>query len=71
MLMNLQKNWQSEFLHLIWEVARLTFLIYVGSPQSKDGDERKEEKLDLILNSINPEEAENLLKNLDKKYPRK
>lgn len=71
MLRDMFENWQSEFLQLIWQVAGLAFLIYVGSPQSKEGGERKEEKLDLILKSINPEEAEELIKNLDLKYPRK
>src|SRR5688572_8310060 len=35
------ENWQSEFLQLIWQVAGLAFLFYVGSPQSKEGDDRK------------------------------
>ena len=38
------ENWQSEFLQLVWQVAGLAFLWYVGSPQSKEGDDRKEEK---------------------------
>ncbi len=38
------ENWQSEFLQLIWQVGGLAFLFYVGSPQSKEGDDRKEEK---------------------------
>src|SRR5690349_19897459 len=40
------ENWQSEFLQLIWQVAGLSFLFYVGSPQSREGDDRKEEKID-------------------------
>jgi hypothetical protein len=64
------ENWQSEFLQLVWQVAGLAFLLYVGSPQSKEGDDRKEEKLDHILRALEPEKAEELLKNLDKKYPR-
>jgi hypothetical protein len=28
------ENWQSEFLQLIWQVAGLTYLLYIGSPQS-------------------------------------
>ena len=28
------ENWQSEFLQLIWQVAGLSFLWYIGSPQS-------------------------------------
>src|SRR5688572_16027925 len=37
------ENWQSEFLQLMWQVAGLTFLWYVGSPQSKEEEERSEE----------------------------
>ena len=64
------ENWQSEFLQLIWQVAGLTYLWYVGSPQSKEGDDRKEEKLDAILRSLDPVKAEQLLRELDSKYPR-
>ncbi|RJQ36132.1 hypothetical protein C4552_04195 [Candidatus Parcubacteria bacterium] len=64
------ENWQSEFLQLIWQVAGLAFLLYVGSPQSKEGDERKEEKIDRILAAVD-KNGENIIKALDKKYPRK
>jgi len=64
------ENWQSEFLQLVWQVAGLAYLFYLGSPQSKEGDERKEEKLDLILQKLDPKEGEELIKKLDKKYPR-
>lgn len=46
------ENWQSEFLQLIWQVPGLAVLLYVGSPQSKEGDERKEAKLDAILQAV-------------------
>ncbi|MES2471141.1 MAG: DUF6766 family protein [Patescibacteria group bacterium] len=65
------ENWQSEFLQLIWQVAGLAFLFYLGSPQSKEGDDRKEEKLDMILKKLDPKDAEDIIKKLDKKYPRK
>jgi hypothetical protein len=65
------ENWQSEFLQLIWQVAGLAFLFYIGSPQSKEGDDRKEEKLDKILKSVDPKNAEKIIKELDLKYPRK
>jgi hypothetical protein len=65
------ENWQSEFLQLMWQVAGLALFLYVGSPQSKEGDERKEEKLDLILKAVSPKEAENEIKKLDEKYPKK
>lgn len=64
------ENWQSEFLQLIWQVAGLALLLYVGSPQSKEGDSRKEAKLDLILRAVNPKEAENEIKKLNQKYPK-
>jgi hypothetical protein len=65
------ENWQSEFLQLIWQVAGLAILFYIGSPQSKEGDDRKEEKLDKILTLLDPKHGEEVIKNLDKKYPRK
>ena len=64
------ENWQSEFLQLIWQVAGLAFLLFVGSPQSKEGDERKEEKLDEILKLLDSERAQQLIAELDAKYPR-
>ena len=64
------ENWQSEFLQLIWQVAGLSFLWYVGSPQSKEGDDRLEEKLDALLRAVSPERAEQILRQLDEKYPR-
>jgi len=65
------ENWQSEFLQLIWQVAGLAFLMYIRSPQSKEGDERKEEKLDRILQAVNAKEAGKIISDLDSKYPRK
>jgi hypothetical protein len=65
------ENWQSEFLQLIWQVAGLSFLLYIGSPQSKEGDDRKEEKMDEILKLLDPENAEDTIRRLDGKYPRK
>ncbi|HYC34649.1 MAG TPA: DUF6766 family protein [Candidatus Paceibacterota bacterium] len=70
-LRDMLENWQSEFLQLIWQVAGLAFLFYVGSPQSKEGDDRKEEKLDRILEAVDQKNAERIIKELDKKYPRK
>jgi hypothetical protein len=39
------ENWQSEFLQLLWQVAGLRFLLYVGSSQSKDNDEQMEARI--------------------------
>jgi hypothetical protein len=46
------ENWQSEFLQLLWQVAGLAYLYYVGSPQSREGSERLEAKVDAILNAM-------------------
>jgi hypothetical protein len=64
------ENWQSEFLQLIWQVAGLAYLFYIGSPQSKEGDDRKEEKIDLLIKMLDKEKGESEIKRLDTKYPR-
>lgn len=43
--------------------------IAVGSPQSREGDERKEAKLDAILRQLGPD-GERVIGELDQKYPR-
>jgi hypothetical protein len=65
------ENWQSEFLQLIWQVVGLSFLWYAGSPESKEGDERKEAKLDFIIKNLDPEKGGDLISDLEKKYPKK
>jgi hypothetical protein len=40
------ENWQSEFLQVLAFVVLTIHLRHEGSPQSKDGDERMERKLD-------------------------
>jgi hypothetical protein len=65
------ENWQSEFLQLIWQVAGLTYLLYVGSPQSREGDERREAKLDAILCSIDKQTGNEVIAELDQKYPKR
>lgn len=62
------ENWQSEFLQLLWQVGGLAFLLFVGSPQSKEGDDRVEAKIDEILRRIAPEEAERLIEAIDDDY---
>ena len=65
------ENWQSEFLQLIWQVCGLAFLLYVGSPQSKEGDDRKEAKLDAILKRLAPEDADRMIAAMDRQFPRR
>lgn len=62
------ENWQSEFLQLLWQVGGLALLLHVGSPQSKEGDDRMEAKLDCILQAVDPENAENILCEIDEHY---
>jgi hypothetical protein len=64
------ENWQSEFLQLMWQVAGLAILLYVGSPQSKEGDDRVEAKIDAILEAVE-KEGTKTLKALDRKFHRK
>jgi len=71
MLRDTFENWQSEFLQLIWQVAGLAVLLCVGSPSSKEGDDRKEAKLDFIIRKLDPENYERLLKEWEKEFPKK
>jgi hypothetical protein len=65
------ENWQSEFLQLLWQVGGLALLLYVGSPQSAEGDRRLEEKLDALLRIVSPHEAERLIDEIDERFDRK
>jgi len=64
------ENWQSEFLQLLWQVGGLAFLLFVGSPQSSEGDERKEAKIDAILRAVSPKDAEKLISEIDHEFDR-
>lgn len=70
-LRDTMENWQSEFLQLVWQVAGLSFLWYVASPQSKSESERVEQKLDAILKKVDPERADKILQELEEQYPKK
>lgn len=69
MLREIMENWQSEFLQLLWQVMGLTYFLYIGSPQSKEEDDRLEDKIDAILKRIDPANADQLIATLDRKYP--
>jgi hypothetical protein len=62
------ENWQSEFLQLLWQVGGLAFLLFVGSPQSKEGTDRMEAKIDEILRRVDREEGERLIAEIDDDY---
>jgi hypothetical protein len=70
-LRDTMENWQSEFLQLMWQVGGLSFLLYVGSPQSKESEQRLEKKLDAILHKVEPEKAQEIIQQLQKEYPEK
>ncbi|WP_137389360.1 DUF6766 family protein [Rhodoligotrophos defluvii] len=67
MLRDTLENWQSEFLQLLWQVGGLAFLFYVGSPQSKEGDDRMEAKIDAILRAVE-RDADRIIDNIDSGY---
>jgi hypothetical protein len=64
------ENWQSEFLQLLWQVGGLALLLYVGSPQSREGSERLEAKLDALLRRIDPDHGEETIRQLDSRFDR-
>ncbi len=68
MMRDTLENWQSEFLQLLWQIGGLAILLYVGSPQSKEGDDRIEAKIDAILMAVQPEKAEEILEEIDREY---
>jgi hypothetical protein len=68
MMRDTLENWQSEFLQLLWQVAGLAMLLHVGSPQSKEGDDRMEAKIDAIRLAVEPEKGNRLLDAIDHEY---
>jgi hypothetical protein len=63
------ENWQSEFLQVMWQVAWHS-CFFVGSPQSKEGNERTEAKLDEILRELKKEDADKIVTKLDRQFHR-
>ena len=68
MMRDTLENWQSEFLQLLWQVAGLAILLHVGSPQSKEGDDRIEAKIDEILRRVDPKGAQRIIDEIDDAY---
>ena len=60
------ENWQSEFLQLLWQVGGLSILLFAGSPQSKEGSERIEAKIDALLQRVDEQDADRLIAELDR-----
>jgi len=68
MMRDTLENWQSEFLQLLWQVGGLAVLLYVGSPASKEGDDRMEAKIDEILRRVDPQNGEKIIRSFDEEY---
>jgi hypothetical protein len=62
------ENWQSEFLQLLWQVGGLALFLYLGSPQSKEGNDRLEAKLDAVLRKVDPERGDRVIAELDRTF---
>ena len=64
------ENWQSEFLQLLWQVVGLAYFLYVGSPSSKENDDRMEAKIDALLRITGGTDGGKLIEDLDREYLR-
>jgi hypothetical protein len=64
------ENWQSEFLQLLWQVVGLAYFLYLGSPASKENDDRLELKVDALLRAVGGERAEDVIANIDREFGR-
>ena len=63
------ENWQSEFLQLLWQVVGLAYFLYIGSPSSKENDDRTEAKIDALLH-FHGDEVRELIEKLDEHFQR-
>src|SRR3712207_6343954 len=64
------ENWQSEFLQLLWQVLGLAYFLYVGSPASKENDDRLEAKIDALLRITGGQDGQKLIEGIDEHYMR-
>ncbi len=65
------ENWQSEFLQLLWQVVGLAYFLYVGSPSSKENDDRLEAKVDALLELVGRERGLALVDEIDRTHERR
>ena len=70
MMRDTMENWQSEFLQLLWQVVGLAYFLYVGSPSSKENDDRLEAKVDALLRITGGKDGDALIAELDDHYLR-
>jgi hypothetical protein len=64
------ENWQSEFLQLLWQVVGLAYFLYVGSPSSKENDDRVEAKIDALLEMVGKEKGTQMIEEIDETHLR-
>lgn len=64
------ENWQSEFLQLLWQVVGLAYFLYLGSPASKENDDRIELKIDAILRAVGGDKADHVISSIDDEFGR-
>ena len=65
------ENWQSEFLQLLWQVVGLAYFLYVGSPSSKENDDRLEAKVDALLELVGHARGRQILEQIDAHHERR
>lgn len=63
------ENWQSEFLQLLWQVVGLAYFLYLGSPASKENDDRVEAKLDALLH-FHGDQGRKIIEKIDEHFMR-
>lgn len=64
------ENWQSEFLQLLWQVVGLAYFLYLGSPSSKENDDRLEAKIDELIRLKAGDGADAIIDDIDRRYLR-
>ncbi len=64
------ENWQSEFLQLLWQVLGLAYFLYLGSPSSKENDDRLEAKIDELIKLQAGAKADKIIDEIDEAYLR-
>ena len=70
MLRDTFENWQSEFLQLLWQVVGLAYFLYLGSPSSKENDDRLEAKIDELIKLQAGAKADKIIDEIDEVYLR-
>lgn len=70
MLRDTFENWQSEFLQLLWQVVGLAYFLYIGSPSSKENDDRLEAKVDALIRLQAGANADEVIDRIDQSFLR-